>query len=232
MIWKNEKTNNYKAQISPKQSLVHLEQDDSTFPARKLVTLSLGNQKTLRMYFYTTSCNVGFFFPCATSPVCRSQLLNLWLNTHLFIDSARKESATWVTFSSCADVFAALTSSPKCNRCLLGFLLWLFFFNYCIIYVYEDIEWNGALSLSRQKSYLKCCKLFFILCGNEHRPNKVIFSMFQMKKTLRDSFRFFQECAVSFSYMLKIRKIPFIIDTLVLTSFVREKMENFLPCFG
>lgn len=74
---KNEETNNYKAQISPKQSSVCLEQDDSTFPARKLVTLSLGNWKTLRMYFYATSCNVGFFFPYATGPVCHSQLLDL-----------------------------------------------------------------------------------------------------------------------------------------------------------
>lgn len=74
---KNEKANNYKAQISPKQSLVHLGQDDSTFPARKLVTLSLGNQETLRMYFYTTSCNVGSLFPYATGLVCHSQLLNL-----------------------------------------------------------------------------------------------------------------------------------------------------------
>lgn len=79
---KNEKTNNYKARISPKQSLVHLDQDDSTFPARTLVNLSLGNQKTLRMYFYSTSCNAAIFFPYATGPVCHTevfvtQLLNL-----------------------------------------------------------------------------------------------------------------------------------------------------------
>lgn len=33
-------------QISSKQSLVHLEQDDSTFPARKLAVPSLGNKRT------------------------------------------------------------------------------------------------------------------------------------------------------------------------------------------
>lgn len=32
--------------------------------------------------------------------------------------------------------------------------------------------------------------------------------------------------------MLKMHIIPCIIDTLVLTSFAREKMEDFLPCFG
>lgn len=80
---KYEKTNNYKAQLSPKQSLVHLDQDDSTFPARTLVNLSLGNQRTLKMYFCSTSCNVAVFFPYATGPVCHTkvfvtQLLNLW----------------------------------------------------------------------------------------------------------------------------------------------------------